>query len=68
MAKKTSGSGSMATDLEKLWRESFDQCGAFVRDTTLPAGFLEKYRVGLLLSRSIGISMVGFRYIRCRAW
>ena len=39
----------MTTDIEKLWHASFDQCSAFVRDTTLPQGFLQKYRVGLLL-------------------
>jgi hypothetical protein len=39
----------MTTDQEKLWHEAFDQCGAFVRDTALPSGFLKKYRVGLLL-------------------
>mgnify|MGYP003393309526 CR=1 FL=1 len=37
------------TDVEKLWHQTFDQCGAFIRDTTLPSGFLEKYQVGLLL-------------------
>lgn len=39
----------MTADLEALWHEAFDSCSVFVRDTTLPPGFLEKYQVGLLL-------------------
>ena len=39
----------MTADLEVLWHEAFDRCSVFVRDTTLPPGFLEEYRVGLLL-------------------
>jgi hypothetical protein len=39
----------MINGFEKMWWEAFGECDPFVRDTTLPPRFLEKYQVGLLL-------------------
>ena len=39
----------MTNDLEAKWCETFGKCSPFVRDTTLPPVFLEKYQIGLLL-------------------
>lgn len=39
----------MKADFERLWHAAFDECGAFVRDTTLKPGLLEQYRIGMLL-------------------